>query len=244
MADLHLDAVAAPSYRFALAMLREALALHELADLWILGDLFEAWIGDDAALDEHAELTDALRALAEHGCRVSLMHGNRDFLIGDAFAAAAGATLIRDDETVATLGHTSVLLLHGDTLCTDDHDYQQLRQRLRSRDWQSDFLARSAEERTAIARQLRHESRSAGREKASAIMDVNDTAVAERFRAHPDIAIMVHGHTHRPARHDLEVLIDGTPCPRQRLVVGDWHDDHAVCLVAGDDGPVLMTLKA
>jgi UDP-2,3-diacylglucosamine hydrolase len=148
------------------------------------------------------------------------MHGNRDFLLGDAFAKQVGATLIRDDEHIIQLGDQRVLLLHGDTLCIDDVDYQKLRSQLRAPEWQVQFLAMSIEQRIAAAQALRQKSRDAIAGKQAAIMDVNEDAVRNRFLA-TSCPVMLHGHTHRPSTHQVEA-------EWQRLVVGSWHADHAV----------------
>lgn len=188
--------------------------------LYILGDLFEYWLGDDAGVPLYQEFIEALHRLTIDGCAVTVMLGNRDFLLGDKFAQASGATLLTADELIITLGDNSALLMHGDTLCIDDHDYQQFRQLVRQASWQSEFLGKTVEERTAIARHMRSASKDASAEKKSHIMDTNDTAVNERIQA-TGCNILIHGHTHRPATHKI-----GTSSAT-RFVVGDWHPDHA-----------------
>lgn len=149
------------------------------------------------------------------------MHGNRDFLLGEAFAEHAGATLHRADEVTVELDGESTLLLHGDTLCTGDTDYQSLRVMLRDPAWQDDFLGKTPAERLDAARALRERSREATAGKAGGIMDVDEQAVADAFRR-SGCRTLIHGHTHRPADH-------ATPGGR-RLVLGDWHEDHAVII--------------
>lgn len=186
--------------------------------LYILGDLFEAWIGDDGLAHPLAsDVARRLKQLADAGVAVHLMHGNRDFLLGAAFATACGARLL-DEGHVADLHGTPTLLMHGDSLCTDDTAYQQFRAQVRQPAWQQAFLARPMAERIAVARQLREQSEQAKGEKSMAIMDVNADAVAEQFRRH-GVNRLIHGHTHRPARHELSV--DGIP--RERWVLPDWY---------------------
>jgi UDP-2,3-diacylglucosamine hydrolase len=145
------------------------------------------------------------------------MHGNRDFLAGERFAAAARARLLPDPHVIEQ-GGVRTLLLHGDTLCVDDPDYQAFRTKVRASAWQRDFLAKPLAERRAIARQLRADSRSSQQVKADAIMDVAPAAVLEAFRRH-DCTRMIHGHTHRPARH--EYTVDGRAC--ERWVLAEWY---------------------
>jgi UDP-2,3-diacylglucosamine hydrolase len=148
---------------------------------------------------------------------VYLMHGNRDFLLGEGFCRATGATLL-PDPTVAELGGRKTLLAHGDTLCTDDHDYQAWRRVARSAEWQREFRAKPREERLALILGLREKSKAVIEAKPADIMDVNDSAVAEALRSH-GVQRLIHGHTHRPGRHELEV--DGQRC--ERWVLPDWY---------------------
>lgn len=184
--------------------------------LYILGDLFEVWLGDDAADALAQEVASALRDFAAAGSQVYLMHGNRDFLLGDAWAQSAGAELLPDPVVIDTpIGE--VLLSHGDSLCTDDVDYQQFRKQVRDPAWQSAFLAKSVPERIEFARQAREQSKEATADKAMAIMDVNQQAVVELMSAHQQ-SRLIHGHTHRPDEHALTVAGN----PAWRLVLGDW----------------------
>ena len=216
VADLHLDA-SRPAVT-ALA-LRFVEAARGAGALWLLGDLFEAWLGDDTLGPAHAPLVDALAGLSAGGTALHLMHGNRDFLLGETFAGRIGATLHREDEHVIELGGERCLLLHGDTLCTGDVDYQRLRATVRDAAWQADFLRRTPGERVAAARALRRTSREAVAGKSGELMDVEPAAVEEAF-ARTGCRLMIHGHTHRPAEHR-------GPGGTRRLVLGDWHDDHA-----------------
>ena len=186
--------------------------------LYILGDFFEYWIGDDD-LEEpfNAVMAGLLRALTQHGVPVRLMHGNRDFLIGEAFCQATGAVLLADPTVVEVEGENT-LLAHGDTLCTDDHDYQAWRRVARSPEWQREFLSRPREERRRAILGLREKSKAVIEAKPAEIMDVNAGAVVEALRAHR-VRRLVHGHTHRPGRH--EHWVDGRRC--ERWVLPDWY---------------------
>ena len=223
IADLHLDP-ARPAALHALAGFLAGPA-RKASALYILGDLFEAWIGDDARPADDP-VAPALRALADQGTRVFLMHGNRDFLLGRAFAQAAGAELL-DEPVVISIDNERVGLEHGDALCTDDTAYQAFRAQVRDPDWQRGFLALSVAERLEQARAARARSGEDMATKAEAIMDVNPAAVTTRFRD-LDVARLIHGHTHRPAMHSLTV--DGVE--RQRIVLGDWFDQGSVLTVS------------
>jgi UDP-2,3-diacylglucosamine hydrolase len=205
------------------------------AALYILGDLFDAWLGDDALEAPDGEplardVVTALRALHDAGTAVMLMHGNRDFLLGERFAAASGARLL-DDPVVISLGDRAALLMHGDTLCTGDIAYQKFRVMARSKPFQDEFLSKTLAERRALALQYRATSEQVKRATADEIMDVTSDAVQAAFRSHA-VSCLVHGHTHRPAMHVLEV--DGRRC--ERWVLPDW-DRRGGYLVA--DGATL-----
>ncbi len=186
--------------------------------LYILGDFFEYWAGDDDLAEPfHSVIAGFLRGLSESGVELYVMHGNRDFLVGRRFCAETGAVLL-EDPTVMQLGGTPTLLMHGDTLCTGDVDYQAWRQVARSADWQREFMSRSLEARREISRGLRRESIAAIANKPMEIMDVADSAVRDAFRRH-GVSRLIHGHTHRPGRHQLDV--DGRRC--ERWVLPDWY---------------------
>ena len=209
------------------------------AALYVLGDLFEYWIGDDeldaAAGDPLARrVADALGELSRRGVGVAFMHGNRDFLVGRRFCEASGARLL-DDPSVDKIGGVRTLLMHGDTLCTDDLDYQAWRRIARSRDWQREFLAKSLPERRKALQAMREKSKEVVGAKPAEIMDVNDAAVREALREH-SLTRLVHGHTHRPARHTLEV--DGRLC--ERWVLPDWYERGGY-LAIDDAGPRLVS---
>jgi UDP-2,3-diacylglucosamine hydrolase len=186
--------------------------------LYILGDLFEYWIGDDD-LEEpfNAVMAGLLRRLTAGGVRLYFMHGNRDFLIGERYCMATGAELL-PDPSVHDIGGVRTLLAHGDTLCTDDADYQNWRRVARSADWQRDFLARPRAERRGVVHGLREKSREVIQAKPAEIMDVNQAAVAQAMQSH-GVTRLVHGHTHRPGRHLL--ALDARPA--ERWVLPDWY---------------------
>ncbi|MBK1871954.1 UDP-2,3-diacylglucosamine diphosphatase [Marinobacter sp. 1-3A] len=187
--------------------------------LYILGDFFEAWIGDDERTPLQEQAAAALRALSDRGTRVFLMHGNRDFLLGEVFCERAGATLL-DDPTLIDLYGTPTLLMHGDSLCTADVEYQKFRAKMRNPQMQKMILARPLKDRQQMARQLREMSMASNQGKAEDIMDVTPEEVVRIMEAH-DVPQLIHGHTHRPAEHSLEV--NGKAA--QRIVLGDW-DKH------------------
>lgn len=233
ISDLHLD----PSRPRVIALLCRFLAERaaRAEALYILGDLFEYWIGDDAVRPGLAPVISGLRALSEQGVAVHVMHGNRDFLLGEAFARQTGCALLPDPCRI-DLYATPTLLMHGDTLCTDDLPYQALRRRLRDPAWQAAFLASPVEQRHAQAQALRQQSRAATQNKANDIMDVNASAVADAFRSH-DVKRLIHGHTHRPGVHRF--VIDGRRV--ERIVLGDWYTQGSV-LRATPESCVLETL--
>lgn len=211
ISDCHLDP-ARPEVTAALESFLEQRAVNA-ARLYILGDLFEAWLGDDDPAPEYAGIIGALRRLAATR-PVYFLAGNRDFLLGEDFAADTGIRLLHESEQIR-LGERQVLLLHGDTLCTDDHDYLAFRAQVRAPAWQTAFLAKPLAERRQIAARLRSDSVGAMAQKSSEIMDVNPDAVLSCFETNA-VDTIIHGHTHRPALHRY-------PRARQRIVLGDWN---------------------
>jgi len=197
--------------------------------LYILGDFFEAWVGDDILDLPEAEpsgnaglvqrVANALNSLSSAGTAVYLMHGNRDFLMGKRFADACGASLL-DDPTKLDNGGEPILLMHGDSLCTRDEAYMAFRAQARDPQWQAQILAMSIPERLALAKQIREQSGDANSNKAEDIMDVTPDEVVNEMKAH-EVATLIHGHTHRPAVHHLD--LDGQA--GTRLVLGDWQPD-------------------
>ncbi len=187
--------------------------------LYILGDLFEYWAGDDDLAEPlHAEIARALRRVSDSGVPLHFMHGNRDFLVGPEFARVTGARLLQDPAIVDLYG-IPTLLMHGDTLCTDDVKYQAFRTQVRDPAWQTDFLAKPLAARKAMIENIREQSAREVKEKPPEIMDVNLDAVADAFRR-SGCSRMIHGHTHRPAHHVHEV--DGQSC--ERWVLTDWYE--------------------
>ena len=214
ISDLHLDATRPAATQAFHDFLKRRAA--NAAALYILGDLFEAWVGDDDD-DPHAgEIMDALAELTAGGVPAWFVHGNRDFLVGDDFARRTGVTLL-PDSSVVELGGERVLLMHGDSLCIDDHDYQEFRAMVRDPDWQKQFLALPLTARRALAAQARDASRISTGGKPMEIMDVNQSAVADAMRAN-GVRRFIHGHTHRPDVHEWD--LDGGPAVR--IVLGDW----------------------
>lgn len=214
IADLHLDPSRPRTTEAFLRFLRDEVPHAEA--LYILGDLFEAWIGDDAAPADDPTLT-ALHAAATT-TPIYVMHGNRDFLIGDEFARRTGATLLPDPSTVR-IHQEPVVLLHGDSLCTDDPEYMAFRAMVRDPQWQRQFLAQTIAERIEQARDARATSTERNQELDQAIMDVTPEAIAQTFSEH-QVRWMIHGHTHRPAIHRVSTPIG----EGRRFVVGDWFE--------------------
>lgn len=186
--------------------------------LYILGDLFEYWVGDDDDDAFNEQMLAAMRAFSQR-TPLLVMHGNRDFLLGNGFCQRSGAQLLTDPHTLPYQGH-NLLLSHGDALCTDDIPYQQFRQMVRQDEWQQAFLQKPLAERHAIARQIRAQSQNRKQSDGmSDISDVNQQAVEALLAANPG-HILIHGHTHRPAHHSF--LLDNEP--RERHVIADWHN--------------------
>lgn len=196
--------------------------------LFILGDLVDAWVGDDQLASQpssvDAQLCDHLRAIKQAGITTYFLHGNRDFLIGNGFAAASGVTLLRDP-TVIEVQSTSIVLSHGDQLCTQDTAYQAFRKQVRDPQWQAAFLAKPLAERLQIAQHLRAQSEIEKSGKAMEIMDITQ-AEAEQLVAHLHADTLIHGHTHRPGRYPLQDSKD-------RWVLPDWEVDTTGELIRG-----------
>ena len=233
ISDLHLEPdrpdIGEQFLAFLAGRAREADALY------ILGDLFEAWVGDDDPSPYYAGMKDALRELSDSGVPVYFMHGNRDFMIGERFAAETGATLLPDPHRVDLYGE-KVLLSHGDYLCTDDVEYQQVRAMTRDPQWQAMMMSKSIEERVAFARQARQQSQARSASMTEEIADVNEDAVEEAIREH-GVDILLHGHTHRPAVHPFHV----DERPVHRIVLGDWYEQGSM-VEWDEDGPRLEEL--
>jgi UDP-2,3-diacylglucosamine hydrolase len=185
---------------------------HGVESLVILGDFFEAWVGDDDDDPLAERVKELLRQVSLAGCEILICRGNRDFMLGQQFAADIGGTLLGDVTAMEVAG-APALVLHGDTLCTDDDDYQQFRTLVHAPDWQAEMMGKSLAERRELALQLRALSIDAASNKPEDIMDVNAEAVARLMSDH-DVAKIIHGHTHRPARHNV--------ASGERIVLGDW----------------------
>lgn len=233
ISDLHLDAGRPDITGQFLEFLGHEARTAEA--LYILGDLFESWLGDDDPDPHHARVKSALRQVVDDDVPVRFMHGNRDFLIGRRFATETGIELLPDPCRVDLYGQ-AVLLSHGDALCTDDLKYQEVRSITRNPEWQAGMLAKPLAERQAFAAQARADSQAHGGSIDPAISDVNQEAVLQLLRSH-GVRTLLHGHTHRPDMHHF--LLDGKPATR--IVLGDWHEQGSV--VRWDEsGPRLETM--
>ena len=212
ISDLHLDKSRPHINKYFIEYLNHLD--NSVTDLYILGDLFEYWVGDDDPMDGLEEVRDAITYLGEK-INIWYMHGNRDFLVTENICKDLKINLL-NDPTVLEVNSKKILLLHGDTLCTDDHDYQNFRSVVRSSAWQEEMLSKSLDERLTIANSLREKSIEANRFKGEDIMDVNNAEVMniiERYK--PDV--IIHGHTHRPNIHWHNKVI--------RYVLGDWYNN-------------------
>ena len=227
IADLHLD----PSRPQITALFERYLASDEVrhADaLYILGDLVEAWIGDDDDAELPQRIAAATRAVRDAGVPVYFMAGNRDFLLGEDFARHAGMTLL-DDGAVHVVQGRPTLLMHGDVLCTDDVAYQAVRQQVRTPAWKAQILSMSLDARRAFAAKARADSRAHTGVTQESIMDVNADAVQQAL-GNAGVTRLIHGHTHRPAVHPLE----HDHQPAERIVLGDWYEHGSVLKVSAE----------
>jgi len=233
ISDLHIDAAHPQIAEQFLEFLKtEALAAEAL---YILGDLFESWIGDDDPDAHYASVKSAIRELADTGVPVYFMHGNRDFMIGEEFAAETGVTLLGDPHVLQINGE-AVLLSHGDAYCTDDVKYQAVRQMTRNPEWQGMMRQKSLQERMAFAAQARAASKAHGGSIDEDISDVNADAIESAMRKSGSRK-MLHGHTHRPNVHNISVD-DHTAI---RIVLGDWYEQGSV-VRWDENGPVLSSM--
>jgi UDP-2,3-diacylglucosamine hydrolase len=223
ISDLHLHPARPAVIRCFIAFLA---TLGNTRALYILGDLFDAWAGDDHPEPAYTPVKQALKQCTAAGTPVYLLHGNRDFLLGARFARETGCTLL-EDPSVISLNGRRTLLMHGDSLCTDDRDYQALRARLRSPQWQQQALSLPLEERLQFARQARELSAETNRGKDDYLMDANPAEIQRVFDTHR-VELLIHGHTHRPGIHRL--THNGRQL--QRVVLGDWYEQGSVLRVA------------
>lgn len=223
ISDLHLDDRRPETTALLQSFLQDEAVNAEA--LYILGDLFEFWLGDDVPSKCSLAVAEALSSLANKGVQCYFMHGNRDFLLKQDFATKAGMTLL-PEEHVADLYGEQVLLMHGDSLCTDDVPYQQFRAMVRNPAWQQGFLDKSPQERLQVALQARDASAEHKGNVSMEIMDVNASEVLAAFERH-GVLRMIHGHTHRPATHDIQIKGQSA----QRIVLGDWYTQGSVLRV-------------
>lgn len=214
ISDLHL---APEETRITAGFLDFMLEPQSGDTLYILGDFFNYWIGDDLAHPYSKQIQQILKATQERGVTLYFMHGNRDFLIGEAFCKTAGMTLL-NDPTVINLNDEPVVLMHGDSLCTRDEPYMEFRKMARNPQWQQEFLSQSIEARIAFAQKARSESQSSTSMKDEDIMDVTPSEVDVELTKH-QATRMIHGHTHRPAVHNWQYKDQD----RERIVLGDWY---------------------
>ena len=231
ISDLHLQASTPKLTGLAF----ELFDTVECERLYILGDLFEYWIGDDSVDKTATAVSRKLKTLTKRGTDIRVMHGNRDFLLGEEYIAGFGGTLVTEDTIELEIAGTPTLLMHGDTLCTDDTQYQFYRRMVRNRDWQKDFLAKTVSEREATARMIRNTSKVSGsRAHKSEIADISNVTLQETVETHK-VKRIIHGHTHRPALHNSAADHN---C--ERMVLGDWHEDHAVIAVSDNNNCELV----
>ncbi len=219
IADLHLEPSRPDSTQQLFALLQQICGQADA--LYILGDFFEYWVGDDfldtPAVEPLLPVINALAELCDSGVPSYFMHGNRDFLVGQRFAEESGCVLLPEQQVIDLYG-IPTLLMHGDTLCSDDVDYQQARTILRDPQWQAQLLAQSIPQRLQRAREMREISKNTTRHKNAGIMDVNQHTVEQAMRK-ARVTRLIHGHTHRPAIHDFS--LDGKTA--RRIVLGDWY---------------------
>ena len=233
ISDLHLSGERPDIVKLFLEFI--ATRAQESDTLYILGDLFEVWLGDDFIPPEAQVILNALRDYSNSGRSLYVMHGNRDFLMGERFAELTGCELLPDPSIIDLYG-TKTLIGHGDLLCTDDVDYMSFRQQVRNKDWQTAFLAKSVEERIAIAKQARQESKKQTSSIAEEIMDANQNTVEQVMLEH-SVNQMIHGHTHRPNTHTFDLENQ----QRTRIVLGDWYEQGSL-LECSEQGCNLQSL--
>ncbi|CNH80693.1 UDP-2%2C3-diacylglucosamine hydrolase [Yersinia pseudotuberculosis] len=227
IADLHLS-VQEPAITAGFLHFIQREAIHADA-LYILGDLFESWIGDDDPEPLYRQGAAALKSLQQQGVPCYFIHGNRDFLLGKRFAEESGMVLLPEENVVELYGR-KILILHGDTLCTDDTDYQHFRKKVHNPLIQKLFLWIPLRLRLRIAAYMRNKSQQNNSGKSERIMDVNSKAVIDAFLRH-DVSWMIHGHTHRPAIHSVELPM----VTAHRVVLGAWHVEGSMVKVTADN---------
>jgi UDP-2,3-diacylglucosamine hydrolase len=234
ISDLHLHPSRPAIIECFLTFLRQQQGQAEA--LYILGDLFETWIGDDHPEPVYQPVKSALKAFSNVGTPIYLMHGNRDFLLSVKFAAETGCSLLRDPTRIDLYG-TATLLMHGDSLCSDDKDYQHFRNRVRDPAWQRDILGLPVEQRLQMARQARELSAQSKQGKDETIMDANQDAIRRSVEEN-QADLLIHGHTHRAGIHTFR----NNGREITRIVLGDWYETGSV-LAIDPQGRQLETLN-
>lgn len=235
ISDLHL-AAERPDVIHLFERFVDEVAVHA-ERLYILGDFLEYWLGDDDKALGLEEVFQSLKKLSDSGVSIFFMAGNRDFLIGDELAKKCGFSII-EEPCIESINGQQTLLMHGDTLCTDDVEYQKFRSMVRNKDWQQQILEKSLEEREQIAQSMRQKSEDANAEKDLEIMDVNQDAVIKTMQSH-SVKLLIHGHTHRPAIHEFE--INGQAV--KRIVLSDWHETGSYIRMTENSAPELISFS-
>ena len=237
ISDLHLDESKPKTTKLFHTFIKQIIKENiNGTEVYILGDLFESWIGDDYDNPFHDEIKLLLTSMSNSGVKVFFLFGNRDFLIGETFLSKTGIELL-DDPALLTINEKRVLITHGDQMCLDDRDYQNFRAMVRNPEWQQEFLSFPISKRLKIAGETKDASKQSKQEKVIEIMDVNEKAVAAIFNEH-QIDLMIHGHTHRPMKH--EIVLDGKAY--YRYVLGDWAKDSAIIIDWSNDSPQFIDL--
>lgn len=234
ISDLHLTREKPEITQRFLHFLRDRAGYAQA--LYILGDLFDVWVGDDDNTHPYPRIKQALKALVASGTPVFLLQGNRDFLLGKRFATETAVTLL-DEYSVIELNGQRILLTHGDLLCTDDLAYQAFRQKSHTQEWQQQVLAKPLLLRLLAAKWYRFRSFYHKRKKTMEIMDVNQQTVQDEMQKH-QCFILIHGHTHRPARHDFSLAEN----PAIRFVLPEWKKETAQCLCWRSEAWVFETI--
>ncbi|MCK4704856.1 MAG: UDP-2,3-diacylglucosamine diphosphatase [Gammaproteobacteria bacterium] len=235
ISDLHL-APERPEIIHLFERFVDEVAIHA-ERLYILGDFLEYWLGDDDEAVGLEKVFQSLKKLSHSGVDVFFMVGNRDFLIGHELAKKCGFKII-DEPFIENINDQATLLMHGDSLCTDDMAYQSFRAVVRNKAWQDDVLAKPLEEREQLARSMRQQSEQANSEKTEAIMDVNQDAVIATMQQH-SVNLLIHGHTHRQAIHDFEI----NKQPVKRIVLGDWYKKGCYLRLSDITEPELISFE-
>ena len=237
ISDLHLDESRPKTTRLFKTFIKQIIKENvNGTEIYILGDLFESWIGDDYDNPFHDEIKLLLTSMSNSGIKVFFLFGNRDFLIGETFLSETGIELL-DDPALLTINEKRVLITHGDQMCLDDKDYQNFRAIVRNSEWQKDFLSFPISTRLKIAGEAKDASKQSKQQKVFEIMDVNDKAVEAIFNEH-QIDLMIHGHTHRPMKH--EIILDGKTY--YRYVLGDWTEDSSIIIDWSNNSPQFVDL--